>query len=375
MKHEILTSIEFKSVTIGVLTMHTMTSKARFTNVYQHKEADRVPILDYPWQGTLSRWHREGLPEGMNYIDYFELDKVAGISVDNSPQYPQQILEETDIYKIYTTSWGATLKSFKQEDSTPEFIDFTITDKDKWLEAKERMIPSSDRINWKYLENNYKKWQQEGYWLIGGLWFGFDVTHSWTVGTERLLMALIDEPEWCYDMFNHFLDVNLALLDMVWDAGYRFDCIRWPDDMGYKHSQFFSVATYRELIKPVHKRAVEWAHKKGIKAQMHSCGDINPFIPELIDIGLDSINPLEIKAGMNPIELKRKYGDKLVFHGGVNAVLWDDADAIEAEMKKVIPVMKESGGYVFSSDHSIPNSVSFDNFKRIITLAKELGSY
>jgi uroporphyrinogen decarboxylase len=139
-------------------------------------------------------------------------------------------------------------------------------------------------------------------------------------------------------MFNHYLDVNLALLDMVWDAGYKFDCISWPDDMGYKNNQFFSVKTYRELLKPVHKRAIDWAHAKGIKAHLHSCGDISPFIPELIDIGLDAINPLEVKAGMNPKELKSKFGNELVFHGGINAVLWNDMDAIEAEMKKVIPL-------------------------------------
>jgi uroporphyrinogen decarboxylase len=84
---------------------------------------------------------------------------------------------------------------------------------------------------------------------------------------------------------------------------------------------------------------------------------------------------LEVKAGINPIELKRIYGKDVVLHGGINAVLWDDVDAISTEMKKVIPVMKESGGYIFSSDHSVPSSVSLENFKHIIDLAKKLGSY
>jgi len=355
--------------------MEKMMSYERFMRIFEHKEADRVPISDTPWEGTIRRWHREGMPEGISYVDYFNLDKIAHIGVDNSPGYEERTIEETDEYRIYTTKWGATLKSWKQEDSTPEFINFKITDPEKWIEAKKRMVPSSDRINWDYLKRNYRKWREDGYWILGSLWFGFDVTHSWTVGTERFLIALIEEPEWCVDMFNHYLDVNLALLDMVWDEGYKFDSIRWPDDMGYKHNQFFSVKTYRELLKPVHKRAVEWAHAKGIKAELHSCGDINPFIPELVEIGIDSINPLEVKAGMDPVKIKEKFGNDLVLHGGINAVLWDDVDSIEAEMRRVIPVMKESGGYIFSSDHSIPNSVSLKNFKRIIELVKELGSY
>jgi uroporphyrinogen decarboxylase len=78
---------------------------------------------------------------------------------------------------------------------------------------------------------------------------------------------------------------------------------------------------------------------------------------------------------MDPVQLKRQYGEKLVFHGGVNAVLWDQPEAIRAEMERVIPVMKENGGYIFSSDHSVPSSVSLEDFRRIVELAKKLGSY
>jgi uroporphyrinogen decarboxylase len=82
-----------------------------------------------------------------------------------------------------------------------------------------------------------------------------------------------------------------------------------------------------------------------------------------------------VKAGMDPVALKRQYGDKLVLHGGINAVLWDDADAITAEMRQVVPELKRNGGYIFSSDHSVPSSVSLENFRRIIEMAKKLGSY
>jgi uroporphyrinogen decarboxylase len=120
---------------------------------------------------------------------------------------------------------------------------------------------------------------------------------------------------------------------------------------------------------------VEWAHAKGITAHLHSCGDVNPFVPELVEIGMDALNPLEVKAGMDPVHLKKTFGDKLVLHGGINAVLWDDLEAIEAEMTQVVPVLKESGGYIFSSDHSVPSSVSLEGFRYIVELAKKLGSY
>jgi len=355
--------------------MQPMTTRERTRRMYAHQEADRIPITDSPWGATISRWQAEGMPKDVSYVDYFGLDHFVHIGVDNSPRYPVQVIEETDEYVITTTRWGATLKNWKHIASTPEFLDFTITTPDAWREAKERMTPTSDRIPWDRLKANYAHWRKEGAWIEAGFWFGFDVTHSWAVGTERLLVALLTDPEWCVDMFNHYLDLDIALWDQVWDAGYTFDGISWPDDMGYKYSQFFSVHTYRELVKPVHQRAIEWAHSKGIVARLHSCGDVNPFIPELVEIGLDGLNPLEVKAGMDPLHIKRTYGDRLLLHGGINAVLWDDIDAIEAEMRRLIPVLKENGGYIFSSDHSVPSSVSLDNFRYIVDLARELGNY
>jgi len=343
--------------------------------MFEHREADRVPIIDGPWTSTIERWHREGMPREVSFVDYFGLDRVAFISVDNSPRYPTRVVEETDEYVIQTSAWGATLKNWKHRASTPEFLDFTVKDPDTWRKAKQRMQPTRDRIDWDHLKQNYPEWRREGYWIQGGGWFGFDVTHSWFVGTERVLLALADDPEWCRDMFEHELEVNLALLDMAWQEGYRFDCLRWPDDMGYKYHQFFSLATYRDLLKPLQQRAIEWAHARGAKTELHSCGNIRPFVPELVEIGLDALNPLEVKAGMDPLELKARFGDRLVLHGGINAVLWDQPEAIEAEMRRVVPALKQGGGYVFSSDHSVPSSVSLEDFRRIVELAKELGSY
>ena len=356
-------------------SMAEMTTHERVQRMFEHREADRVPITDDPWAGTIRRWHREGMPEGVDWRDYFGIDKIERISVDITPRYEEKILEETEDYIISTTPWGVTLKNFKLEDSTPEFLDFTITTPDKWEEAKKRMLPTPDRIDWDLLKRNYPKWKANGSWIQAAFWFGFDVTHSWTVGTETFLIALLEEPDWAMDMFNTYLDMCISLYEQIWDAGYQFDSIFWWDDMGYKNSQFFSLNTYRELLKPVHKRAVEWAHSRGVKAHLHSCGDIMPFVPELVEIGVDALNPLEVKAGMKPKELKQRFGSDLVFHGGVNAVLWDDKEAIGEEIRSLIPTMKENGGYIFSSDHSIPNSVSLENMWSIINLIKEVGKY
>lgn len=352
-----------------------MKSRERYARMYEHRDADRVPITDSPWSGTIRRWQREGMPVGVDWRDYFDVDKIASIGVDISPRYESKILEETNRYKIVTTPWGVTLKEFKEEDSTPEFLDYKVDTPEEWEDCKKRMIPSRDRVDWDYLANIYPKWQSEGEWISAGFWFGFDVTHSWMSGTETILIAMMEEPDWVKDIFNTYLDMCIAQFDMIWDAGYRFDEIYWPDDMGYKNTTFFSPALYQETLKPIHKRAVDWAHNKGIYAHLHSCGDVMTLVPDLIDIGIDALNPLEVKAGMDSVKLKQQYGDKLVLHGGVNAVLWDDIDAITAEIEHLVPILKQNGGYIFSSDHSIPNSVSLENFKHIVATVKKCGRY
>lgn len=355
--------------------MAEMTSRERFGRMYEHKEADRVPMLGGPWGTTLERWRREGMPEDVAFADYFGLDQTASVGGDISPRFETKTIEETDEYIIVKDSWGTTAKNWKHAASTPHWLDRTIVDRASWEIAKARMVMGRDRIDWDPLKANYKTWREKGLWIQGRLWFGFDVTHARIVGTERLLIMMMDDPELVIDMFNTQLDRSLQLLDMIWDAGHEFDAIAWCDDMGYRNGPFFSVDTYREILKPVHKRAIDWAHEKGIVAHLHSCGDINKLLPDLIDIGLDALNPLEVKAGMDPIHIKKTYGDRLVLHGGLNAMLWDDIDQIEAEMRRLMPVLKQNGGYIFAEDHSIPDSVSLENYKKIVALGKELGAY
>ena len=343
--------------------------------MFEHRPADRIPIIDLPWDATIERWEREGMPQGADFREYFDLDYCARVEIDNSPRYETKTLEENDEYRIYTSRWGATLKKWKHAESTPEFLDFTIVDRESWAKAKQRMTPTRDRIDWDDLKKRYARMHEKGYWIEAGFWFGFDVTHSWASGTERILMALVEDPEWCLDMFNHYLDVDIALGQMMLDEGFTFDAIHWYDDLGYKDHQFMSMNMFRELIKPVHKRACDWAHSRGIRTHLHSCGNVEPFVAEWIEIGVDCLNPLEVKAGMDPAALKERYGDQLTLHGGINAVLWDKPDEIEAEMRKVIPTLKENGGYIFSSDHSVPSSVSLEDFRGIVDLAKQLGSY
>ena len=350
-----------------------MTTYERISRMYEHKEADRVPIMDWAWPETVRRWREEGMPTD-DYISYLDLDRTASIFVDNSPRLPET-REETEDYVITTTAWGVKNRNYKNRTTTPEHMDFAVKTPDDWKKVKPRMTPCEDRIPWQWLKQNYADWRREGRWIIGELWFGFDITHSGFIGTENMLEQMAEDPDWIRDMFDTELTLDLKLMDRVWEEGYHFDELYWPDDMGYKGTQFFSLKMYREIVKPYHRRAIEWGHAHGCKVRMHSCGNIMNLVPDLAEMGLDGLNPLEVKAGMDPEKRKREYGDRLLFHGGSNAAVWHEPDKVIPEIERLVPMLKENGGYIFASDHSIPSAVSFEQIKRIVDTVKRVGSY
>jgi uroporphyrinogen decarboxylase len=107
--------------------MTEMTSHERFMRMYEHREADHVPILDSPWGATIERWQKEGMPRGADWVDFFGIDKTAMIWTDNSHRYEGKVIEETPDYRVSTTNWGVTLRNWTHAASTPEFLQTALS--------------------------------------------------------------------------------------------------------------------------------------------------------------------------------------------------------------------------------------------------------
>lgn len=136
-------------------------------------------------------------PENVSYEEYFDVDNVGRVVPDESPRYPITVVEEDDEFITIKNEWGTTVRNFKMQDSTPDFIDHTIIDWDTWLAAKERITPDRDRIQWDYLQKNYKEWVKEGRWLLGDVNFTFNTLSSTVMGMERFLVYMVTDPELC----------------------------------------------------------------------------------------------------------------------------------------------------------------------------------
>jgi len=352
-----------------------MDSRERVLAALHHKEPDRVPYTDGPWTTTVMRWRKEGLPEGGEPAEYFDYEFV-GFGAETSLGFPRVVIEETDDHIIERNANGATTKNWKRRTSTPMLMDFTIRSREAWEEHKHRMVWRPDRLLWATDKPIYEKARRQGKFVHISFAIGYDELSS-IVGPHNLLPAMIEDPDWVEDMFRTFMDVKIAATEEMLAAGYEFDGAFVYDDLGYRNGPFFSTDIYRALLFPQHKRLCDLFHSKGWKVILHSCGNVNMHIPALIEAGFDCLQPLEVKAGMDLIQLKKDYGERLAFMGGLDVRAFADPDpaVAEREIRSKIEFAMRGGGYIAHSDHSLPDNISFDRYKRVVEWIRRYGTY
>lgn len=352
-----------------------MTGRARVQAALDHKEADRIPIQDGPWATTIGRWHKEGLPTDVSAGDYFGYELHA-IGADTSFRFPVQTVEETDTYIIQRDANGALVKNWRDHTGTPEKTGFTIKTRKDWDEHKPRLAVTPDRVNVPEALNEEAKARAKGRWLDYSGIIGYDKTQA-IIGSENLLIAMAEQPDWCAEMFMKSADLVIGTAELLMAGGVEFDGAFLYDDMGYRNSSLFSPAAYRQLLFPAHKKVFGFFHSKGLKVILHSCGRVTGLVPALIEAGLDCLQPLEVKAGMDLIELKKQFGKSLAFMGGIDVrcMAHPDPAVIEKEISAKIPFAKKGGGYIYHSDHSVPDNVSFAQYKRVMELVLQHGAY
>jgi len=354
-----------------------MTSRERIWKALHHEEPDRVPIDDGPWRTTIERWRREGLPEGQSPAQYFGYEFVK-FGVDNSFRFPEETIEETDDYIIKRDKWGMLKKDWKQGTSTPQLLDFKIKSRDEWEEYKKLLVPSKERFNLDHIKQAYKNAREQGKFVcISGV-PGYEA--AWRkVGPERLLMLMIEDPEWVMDMYEVDTNLIISLVQILLDEGIEADGGFFYDDLGYKNGLLFSPKHYREQLKPFHKKLCDFFHERGLPIILHSCGNVKELIPDLIEAGWDCLQPLEAKAGLDVRELKPLYGDRLAFMGNIDvrkmAEAENNPDIIEEEIRTKFEVAKRNGGYIYYSDHSVPDNVSFKSYCITMEFVRKYGSY
>ena len=196
-------------------------------------------------------------------------------------------------------------------------------------------------------------------------------------GYEDAYLDLAAEPERARAVMERILAMKLAWWDRALDVlGDDVDVVAEADDLGGQGSLLFSPETYRTLVKPLHRELFAFLHARTkAKVFLHSCGAIRELIPDLIEIGVDILNPVQVSAvGMETAALKRDFGADLVFWGGAvdsQGVLGTGSpEQVEAEARRRIADLSPDGGFVFASVHNIQANVPPEN---IVALWRAAG--
>lgn len=347
-----------------------MTSKERIQAVFAGERPDRYPAYEHFWGGTLEQWREEGYMIGSDPNSFFDFDISNCGNFDLTAQLPEERISEDDTYFVLRDSRGIVAQHHKKDDGhTPHWLDMPIKQLSDWWSYKERLVFNKERIP-DYVYDLAKKQRAEGRYVT--LFNAEPYEQVWPVfGQVQLFMAMLEEPEIVKDALDTWSDLTVECLDHFVSNGLDFDGCWFYGDMGYRNGTLFGPDVYRDLVMPAHAKIVDYLHGQGKKVILHSCGQIKSFIPMLIEVGFDALQPLEAKCDQDVRELAAEYGRQLVFIGNIDVrALSEDKAAIREEMEPKLKAFDGNWNYIFHSDHSIPQTVSFENYAYALDLAR-----
>lgn len=344
-----------------------MTHKERFLNALNRKPVDRLPFGDGLWGETARKYIDEGkLKEGEDHVSHFDMSwRSAGwLNSTADLEFGEKVIEETEETKLVLNGNGATLRWWKHKAGTPEHVDFVVKDREGWEKHIKHHFAAMDRrrIPFEWYRNVRKQAAEE---QRAFLWAGvapFEQMHP-VCGHEYMLMGMALDPDWIKDMVLTYAEMTIQLLDVLFKEEGKPDAMWFYEDMGFKEKPFMSPAMYEDIVMPGHKRLFDYSHSLGLKVVVHSCGFVEPLVPGLIRAGMDCLQAMEVKAGMNILHLAKKFGDRIAFCGGydIRTIASNDLRLIDEELNRVVrPVVDMGCGYILHSDHSIPPDVEHD---------------
>ena len=191
-------------------------------------------------------------------------------------------------------------------------------------------------------------------------------------GIENFLADMAGEPEYAQALLNKIIAKNMVMIENIINLP-EIDGVLLGSDWGSQRSLLMSPESWREMIAPGEKKEYDLIHEAGKDVWVHSCGCIDVIIPDLVEMGLDVLNPVQPEC-MDIGFLKRQYGNKLSFWGGISTqktLPYGSPEQVAEETHQTIELMSENGGYITSSSQEIQADVPFENLCALIDAANE----
>lgn len=364
----------------------------RVVAALENREGDRVPVGEFFWTNFVRRARQE-LAGGGDFdpYAYWDLDLIV-INPNMDPHIkPVEVVEDTPERRVVRTGFEATIE-LKGDYPMPRYLAFDTEsyedmesfvfddphDPRRYFEKIDDQINAvGDALNLgfpSYVER--VKSAARDRCVFGSVCEPHEMV--WRImGTENILYKLGEDPgrmAGFIERLGEFL-AGIAEAQIKAAQGLLTGMYIWGD-IAYDRGMFFSPDYWRAVYKPQLRRICDIIHGAGLKTVYHGCGNASAVYEDMIDAGVDAYNPMEAKAGLDVVDLKRRFGKRWAFNGNldVRVLATNDRDVIRREVLTKLNAAK-GGGYIMQSDHSVPDNVDPASYDYARELIREFGKY
>jgi uroporphyrinogen decarboxylase len=361
-----------------------MTPKERIAKTVAHIEPDKVPA-----HINATKWVVAKLKAALKVNSDKELLKAMQIDVydmrgidlhsGTSPKYigPGNEFFPPEWRSAINNIWS--IKEFENETSsgwTMEMGPPPLTNAESIQECENYPWPDNNWFDYSNLRNELEEWKDFSIMASGGSVF----QHATYIrGMDSLMMDMMANPE----MANFILDkvsdfYHEYYRRMFEEAADLIDVFALADDLGMQNTLLISPEMFDDFVAPRLKKMANLAHSYNIKLLLHTCGNIESLIPRLIECGVDILDPIQPES-MDPLEIKKKYGDRICLRGGLSVqdvVSRGSIEEVEAETKRIVEALKPGGGYILSPGHPVlQDDIPVENILAMYKTGYEYGCY
>ncbi|MHB8969117.1 MAG: uroporphyrinogen decarboxylase family protein [Pirellulaceae bacterium] len=343
----------------------SMTPRERVLTALDRQRPDRAPLDYWAEPCVTERLLRDlELPDRDALLDRLAVD-VRALSAVEPPlrELPDGMRENF---------WGERWQKVRVLGTDEWFHVTGALAEAETIEDLERYDwPTPDLFDYSPLKEQVRKYQ--GFALRYGFGDNFE-RPSLVRGKEQFYCDLALRPDMAHFLIDKFTEFYCEDLTRALEAtDGQIDMVLLLADLGTQQGLMFSKEMLNTFFAPYAAKLFAIARQAGVKSMLHSCGSVRAYIPELIDAGVDILNPIQVRAqGMVPSELKREFGNRLCFHGGVDiqrTLPRGTPEEVRTEVRTRIREMGSDGGYIVCSTHNLQNDASTENILAMYDVA------
>lgn len=345
-----------------------MTSKERVRKAICHQQPDKVPA-NFECVGSVM----EELLKHYRFSDPEELYRKLDIDIRSvGPRYigPEVKRWQENGDWVEESFWGFhTRYHWTGKEYNGIVSHYPLDELETLEQLKNYPWPSPDWFDYESIKQQCEQHKDKA--LIMGHEGPFQIA-TFMRSMEKLFMDMALEPEFAHYIYDRMVEFELEYYERILIAADgQIDILRPHDDYGTQINLLFGVDMWRDYFKENTRKLADLAHRYGAFYQQHSCGAVGPIIPELIACGVDVLEPIQKVKGLEPEVLKREYGDRLTFHGGIDTqglLPFGSAEDVKRETRYLIDTLNVNGGYILMASQGFEGDVPLENIEAMYSV-------